>query len=241
MRSSSRGTTSARTTSARGSSSTGLSVRISPPSSWSRSARASARRCEPPRGKAQPKTCAVAIRSRPIPPLGLVSSGSIECAAWPASSARARSDAKALREPGRAREPGPRDREVDGVQETVRPRQERPQHDRLEVAPAGYDASEQAQVGLTVLPQALGGLGQRALGGDGRPVVERMRCGTGGCTQSTGSSRSRKNGDSRPSGWIAEQTSWTNPGQRRARRIARRPRSCPQPRGRSRPTRREPS
>ncbi len=50
---------------------------------------------------------------------------------------------EALCETGRAREAGPRDREVDRVQQTVRPRQERAENDGLEVAPARDDAIEE--------------------------------------------------------------------------------------------------
>ena len=79
-----------------------------------------------------------------MPPLGRVSSGSIEWAAWPASERAGSVGSEALGEAGRAREPGPCDGEVDRVQEPVRPRQERAEDDGLEVAPARDDATEEA-------------------------------------------------------------------------------------------------
>ena len=54
---------------------------------------------------------------------------------------------EALREAVRAREPGAGEGEVDRVQETVRPRQERTEDDRLVVAPARHDAVHDLQVG----------------------------------------------------------------------------------------------
>ena len=44
------------------------------------------------------------------------------------------------------------------------------------------------------------------------PSSSGCAAGASGWTQPTGSSRSRKNGDSRPSGWIAEHTSCVKPG-----------------------------
>jgi hypothetical protein len=91
---------------------------------------------------------------------------------------------EALREALRAREPGANEREVDRVKEAVRARQEWAEDDRLEVAPA-----------RNAVPSSSG-----------------CAVGASGCTQAMGNSRSRKSGESRPSGWIAEQTSCMKPG-----------------------------
>ena len=78
----------------RGSSSTGLDA-----CTVSSAASASAIACAPPRGKPQPATWPSTASAIPKPALGRRSSGSIECAARPAKSARARSVANSrLRE-----------------------------------------------------------------------------------------------------------------------------------------------
>ncbi len=76
---------------------TGRPVTISPPSDRTMSASASAIRCDPPRATGHPTACALASSTRPNAALIGAVSGSIECAAQPASSARARSPEKRAR------------------------------------------------------------------------------------------------------------------------------------------------
>ena len=73
----------------------GSTVCTSPPSPrGARATSASAIACAPPRGKPQPATWPSTASASPKPALGRRSSGSIECAASPAKSARARSVSK---------------------------------------------------------------------------------------------------------------------------------------------------
>src|SRR4029450_9943462 len=82
---------------------------------------------------------------------------------------------EALREASRAREPCPRDGEIDRVQQTVWSRQERSENDRLVVAPARDEAIEDVQVGAAIIREAFRRGEERTLGGHGSSVVERMR------------------------------------------------------------------
>ena len=74
----------------RGSSSTASATRTEPPSRSSSRTRPSAIRCDPPRAKGQPSALPSTQSDIPKPALGRRSSGSIECAEWPAKNPRAR-------------------------------------------------------------------------------------------------------------------------------------------------------
>src|SRR5581483_8629817 len=219
-RSSSRGETSQSTTSARGSSSTGDERRISPPASRRRAASASAIACDPPRGNGHPTLCASVSSASANPALGRVSSGSIECAAFPANTARARLPSKAPRatdsaEPSTAR--------------SDRTEPPTPSSRNSRNGAYGSSGNGERSTGSTARHPSASEPTSRRYGAASRPscdaVSSRLRvtstassssngCAThaGDSSHSTSRSSSLKQADERPSGWIAEQTSWRKPG-----------------------------
>ena len=133
-------------------------------------------RCEPARGKPQPKTWAVAIRNRPTPPLGRVSQREHRVrrvageeragCALTGSASRARA---ALESPARAKEKSTACKRRCGRGRNG------PRTTGSYVAPARHDAVDEAQVGAAIFPEPFGRGEERTLGGHGSSVVERMR------------------------------------------------------------------
>ena len=163
MRASSLGATSQRIASARGNSSTRLDVTISPPSSDSCAASASTSACEPPRGNGQPSTCAAAQSARPKPAVAARSSGTAECAALPANSARPALGREQPRDRARAEEPADERR--------PQPQQVPP---RPAPRPRAHERIDERAVVLRVGAEAVGRLLQSALEGHS-VAVERVR------------------------------------------------------------------
>ena len=199
MRENSRGARSQRTTSARGSSSTVLDVTISPPSDDRRAASASTSVCDPPRRNGQPSTCAAAQSTKPKPALPARSSGTAECAALPAKSARARSVVKSRAIARALSSP----RTSDG-----RRREHIPARPALR--PCAHERLDERAVALRVRAEAVGACaGARARASTASPSSA-CAAGTGGSIQSSSSPANA--GERRASGSTAAQTSWRKPG-----------------------------
>ena len=188
-------------------------VTISAP--WERAieASASATACEPPRATGQPTACPVSISTSATAPVGEASRRSIECAAFPAISARARGPSKRFASPSAERSPSS------------------PKRDSASGCRVGRSGPRMAGRSLSA-SRTSGSMSLRYASPSAPPIdaavtsIERSNAtavpSSSGCASASSgwtssspcsaSGSSRRNGEASGCGWTAEQMSWTKPG-----------------------------
>src|SRR6266511_1445997 len=215
MRRSWRGVTSSRTVRAGGSSArvrTSWPQTTSPPSSRRWATSASMIACEPPRGSGQPTMWPSAAISNPYPAVVSRSSGSIACAATPASSPRARWPRKRALASGAAARMALRpklasSRGCRGSRSGSRTASARSSPSRA----SGPSSRCQAAPSSPSEP-AVASSERSSTAAE--PSSSGWASAAGGCTISRpwrSSGSPRRNGEASASGWTAEQTSWWKP------------------------------